>query len=233
MKLARIAVIAAAGVAVAALAGVFQPAGAGGASPDTTAGGITVSGTGTTTVVPDRASFAFGTVSQAATANAALTASSQSVARVIAALKKAGMADGDIQTSDVSLSPRLNDNGQAIVGYTASDTVTVTIKKLGDAGGIVDAAVGAGANQVSGPNLLASDQDAAYRNALKAALTDARAKAETLASASGSSLGKITAIIESPGLGPLPMAAAKDAAAPIEPGTQKIEATVSVTYAIA
>src|SRR2546427_1714935 len=124
MKLARLAVLALAGVAIAALAGIFQPSGAHSASTDTTAGGITVVGTGSATVTPDRASFAFGTVSQAATANAALAASSQSVARVIAALKKAGVAQADIQTSDVSLSPRLNDKGARIVGYTASNNPT-------------------------------------------------------------------------------------------------------------
>lgn len=232
MKLARIAVLAAAGIAVAAFAGVFQPAGAGSAPTDETAGGITVSGTGSASVTPNRASFAFGSVSQAGRANAALTASSQSVARVIAALKRAGVAQADIQTSEVSLSPRMNDNGDAVVGYTASSTVTVTVKKLGAAGDIVDAAVGAGANQVSGPNLLASDQGAAYKNALRTALADARAKAETLATASGSTLGKITAIVESGGPVPMPLTAGKDAAVPIEPGTQDIQATVTVTYAI-
>jgi uncharacterized protein YggE len=192
-----------------------------------------VLGTGSANVTPDRASFAFGTVSQAATANVALAASSQSVARVIAALKKAGVAQADIQTSDVSLSPRMNDNADAIVGYTASNTVTATIRKIGDAGDIVDAAVGAGANQVYGPNLLASDQDAAYRNALKGAVANARAKAETLATASSATLGKITAIVEGGGGAmPMPVAVgAKDSSVPIEPGTQKIEATVSVTFA--
>jgi uncharacterized protein YggE len=233
MKLARIAVIAAAGVAIAAFAGVFQPSGARSApTTDASSGGITVLGTGSANVTPNRASFAFGTVSQAATANAALTASSQSVARVIAALKKAGVAQADLQTSDVSLSLRMNDNGDAIVGYTASNTVTATIRKLGDAGDVVDAAVGAGSNQVYGPNLLASDQDAAYRNALKTAVAEARAKAETLATASNSTLGKITAIVEGGGPMPMPIAVgAKDSSVPIEPGTQKIEATVSVTFA--
>jgi uncharacterized protein YggE len=234
MKLARLALLAAGGVAVTAFAGVFQPSGAHSAPGDTSTGGITVFGTGSANVTPDRASFAFGTVSQAATANAALTASSQAVARVIAALKKAGVAQADIQTSDVSLSPRMNDNGNEIVGYTASNTVTATIRKLGDAGDVVDAAVTAGANQVYGPNLLASDQDAVYRNALKAAVAEARTKAETLAAASNSTLGKITAIVEGGGVTPpMPMAVgAKDSSVPIEPGTQKIEATVSVTFAI-
>ena len=232
MKLARIALIAAAACAVAAFAGVFQPSGANSSPPaDTPSGGITVLGTGSVNVTPDRASFGFGTISQAATANAALAASSQAVARVIAALKRAGVAQADIQTSEVSLSPRTNDRGDAI-GYTASNTVTATIRTIVDAGDIVDAAVGAGANQVYGPNLLASDQDAAYRGALKGAVADARAKAATLATASGATLGKITAIVEGGGAVPMPMAVgAKDSSVPIEPGTQKIEATVSVTFA--
>jgi uncharacterized protein YggE len=234
MKLARIAMIVAAAVAIAAFAGVFQPSGANSApATDTPTGGITVLGTGSANVTPDRASFGFGTVSQAATANAALAASSEAVARVIAALKKAGVSQADIQTSEVSLSPRMNDKGNGIVGYTASNTVTATIRKIGDAGDIVDAAVEVGANQVFGPNLLASDQDAAYRSALKGAVADARAKAETLATASSSTLGKITAIVEGGGGAvPMPMAVGtRDSSVPIEPGTQKIEATVSVTFA--
>jgi uncharacterized protein len=231
MKLARIALLAAAGVAVAGFAGVFQPSGAHSASADTSSGGITVLGTGFANVTPDRASFTFGTVSQAVTANAALAASSQSVARVIAALKKAGVAQADIQTADVSLSPRMNDNGNDIVGYTASNTVTAIIRKIGDAGDVVDAAVGAGANQVSGPDLLATDQDAAYRNALKSAVAQARSKAETLAAAANATLGQVTAMVEGGGVVPLPAAGARDTTVPIEPGTQRIEATVSVTFA--
>jgi uncharacterized protein len=233
MKLARIAVLAAAGLAVAAFAGVFQPSGAHSAPADTTAGGITVLGTGSANVTPDRASFAFGTVSQARTASAALAASSQAVTRVIDALRRAGVARADIQTADVSLSPRMSENGEEIIGYTASNTVTAIVRKLADAGDVIDAAVGAGANQMSGPNLLASDQDTVYRNALKAAVAEARTKAETLASASGLALGNITAIVESGGAMPLPVAGgARDSAVPIEPGTQRIEATVSVTFAI-
>ena len=232
MKLARIAVIAAAGLAVAAFAGVFQPSGAQSAAADTSAGGITVIGSGSANVTPDRASLAFGTVSQAKTASAALAASSQAVTRVIDALRKARIAKADIQTSEVSLSPRFNDTGETVVGYTATNSVTATVRKLGDAGDVIDAAVGAGANQVSGPNLLASDQDAAYRTALKAAVANARAKAETLAGATGVTLGKVTAVIEG-GAMPIPLAAgaAKDSATPIEPGTQEIQASVSVTFA--
>jgi len=126
----------------------------------------------------------------------------------------------------------LNNNGDEIVGYTASNTVTATIKKIGDAGDVVDAAVAAGANQVSGPNLLASDQDAAYRNALKSAVAQARSKAETLAGAANATLGKMTAMVEGGGVVPLPATGARDSVAPIEPGTQRIEASVSVTFAL-
>jgi hypothetical protein len=231
MKPARILVLAAAGLLAVSLVGVFQPSGARGQAADPSPGSITVLGTGSATVVPDRASFQFGTVSQARTAAAALAASSQAVDRVIAALRNAGVARADIQTSQVSLSPRSNDQGDEIIGYTATNSVTANIRKLADAGAVIDAAVAAGANQVSGPNLLASDQDAAYRNALKAAVAEAREKAETLASSSGVTLGKITAIVEGGGAIPLPAAGERTTAVPIEPGTQRIEASVSVTYA--
>jgi uncharacterized protein len=232
MKPARIAAIAAFGLAVAAFAGIFQPSGARSAD-DVSPGGITVAGSGSVSVAPDRAAFTFGTVSQATTAAAALAASSQSVTRVVNAVRGAGVARADIQTAEVSLSPRLNETGEAIVGYTATNSITATVRRIADAGGVIDAAVGAGANQIYGPNLLASDQDAASRSALKAAVAEARAKAEMLAGASGLTLGRITAISESGGT-PEPFYAAdaaRTSAAPIEPGTEKVQATVSVTFA--
>jgi hypothetical protein len=232
MKLARIAVLAAACLVAVAFAGVLEPRGASGAAADTAPGGVTVVGTGSTRVTPDRASFAFGTVSQASTAAAALDAGTAAVNRVIAALQRAGVAKADLQTSEVSVSARWNETGDAIVGYTASNTVTATVRKLGDAGDVIDAAVAAGANQVWGPNLLASDQSAAYRDALKAAVADARAKAQALAAASGVTTGAITSISEVGAPAPMPMGAARDSVVQIEPGTQQITASVSVTFAL-
>jgi hypothetical protein len=232
MNLARISVLAAFGLAAVAFAGVLQPAGAGSAT-DPASGGITVLGTGSANVTPDRAGFTFGTVTQANTASAALAASTDAVSRVVAALQRAGVARSDIQTAEVSLSARWDEQGQTIQGYTASNTVTATVRKLGDAGAVIDAAVAAGANQMSGPNLLASDHASAYRDALKAAIADARAKAQTLATASGVATGGITAIAEAGGTPqPMPLGAMRDSLAQIEPGTQKIEATVSVTFAL-
>jgi uncharacterized protein len=235
MKLVRIALLAGAAAAVVALAGVLQPSGASGSPADATPAGITVDGTGTTTAVPDRAGFVFGTVSQAKTASAALSASSDAAAKIVAALQRAGVAKPDIQTSEVSLSPVTNDSGDTIVGYSATNGVNATVRRLADAGAVVDAAVAAGANQVSGPNLLVSDQAAAYRSALATALADAHAKAQTLANAAGATLGAVTAISEN-GQTPITFApsaaASKDAATPVEPGEQQIQATVSVTYAL-
>jgi hypothetical protein len=233
MKFARLAGLAALGLAAAAFAGVLHPSGASGSAADTTSGTLTVIGAGTATATPDQASFAFGTVSQAKTASAALAASSDAVDRVVAALRKAGVASADLQTADVSLSPRYDDKGETILGYTASNTVAAIVRKLDSAGQVVDAAVAAGANQVSGPSLVASDQAAAYREALRAAMVDARAKAQALAAASGLATGAITSITEGTAT-PVPVDAAKQAAdAPtIEPGTQEIDATVSVTFAV-
>jgi uncharacterized protein YggE len=227
-------VVAAAALTALAFAGVFQPSGARGSAADASSAGITVLGTGSTTVIPDRAAFTFGTVAQAKTASAALAASSEAVSRVIAALRRAGVAKADIQTSEVSLAPRSNDQGNTIVGYTATNSVTATVRNLADAGAVIDACVGAGADQVYGPNLLAADESSAYREALKAAVADARAKAQTLATASGVTLGRITAIVEGgPTPAPIPVAgAARDSTTPIEPGTQRIDATVTVTFAL-
>jgi uncharacterized protein len=235
MKLASIALLAAGSLAAAAFSGVYQPSRASSApSADASPAGITVVGTGSVTVTPNRARFTFGTVSEASTAAGALGASSQGVARIVDALRKAGVAKGNIQTSEVSLTPRMDENGTTVVGYTATNSVTATVQTIADAGDVVDAAVGAGANQVYGPNLIASEQDAAYRKALAEAVAEARAKAESLAATAHVSLGRITAIAES-GESPQPVFSETrlaDSATKIEPGTQSIEATVSVTFAV-
>jgi uncharacterized protein YggE len=233
MKLVHLALLAAAGMAVAALAGVFQPTRAESAAPPGS-GRITVVGTGSASVVPDRTSFTFGTVSQARTAADALRASAEAVARIVDALHTAGVARADIQTAEVSVSPRMNESGDAVVGYTASDSVSVTVRKIAAAGDVVDAAVGAGANQVYGPELVASDQDSAYRKALAAAVAKARDKAELLAGSAGARLGRITAVAEGDAT-PQPVfaaSAARDSAVKIEPGTQTVDATVTVTFAL-
>jgi uncharacterized protein len=120
-----------------------------------------------------------------------------------------------------------------VLGYTASNTVSASIA-LAKAGPLVDAAVGAGATGVSGPSLTRSDSDALYAKALQAAVANAADKAKTLATAAGLSLGGVQTMVEG-SQQPVVFAAGKmDAgvATPIEAGTQSIDATVTVTYAL-
>ncbi|HEY2371655.1 MAG TPA: SIMPL domain-containing protein [Gaiellaceae bacterium] len=221
-------------LAAAAIAGVARPReGRAADNPLTPVKTVTVSGSGSVSTVPDRASFDFTVDTQAATAQAALARNASAAAAMIAAIKNAGVADADLQTGQVALSPRLNDAGTDVLGYTASNTVTATIA-ITKAGALVDAAVGAGATGVSGPTLTRSDSDALYDKALQAAVANAADKAKTLATAAGLSLGSVQTMSEG-SQQPVVFAAGKmDAgvATPIEAGTQTIDATVTVTYGL-
>jgi uncharacterized protein YggE len=220
-------------LAIAALAAVLLTGGAEAAtSPGT--GTITVSGTGTVSAVPDQASFSFTVQTKATTAAAALSRNATVTRAVITAVEDAGVPDADIQTSQVSLDPVTSNDGTSIVAFTASDSIDVTKLAIAKAGAVVDAAVGAGATGVSGPSLQISSQDAIYAKALKAAVAQAKTKAQALADAAGLSLGGVVTIVEGDGAAvPLPYAqgAAKDVT-PIEPGTQAVQATVTVTFAL-
>ncbi len=217
-----------------AIAGVAQPHFGRSATPTTTAAPtrtITVSGDGSVTTVPDRATFSFTIDTRAKTASAALTQNSKDAEAVIAALKAAGVSSANLQTSQVSLQPQTSQDGTQILGYAASNSVTARTALAG-AGKIVDAAVSAGANGVSGPSLDVSDQKSLYRDALHKAVDDAKLKAQSLADAAGLSLGAVQSIAEGGTSMPIPMAGKlSDAAAPIEAGTQQIQASVTVTYA--
>jgi len=230
----RIALTALAGLALlAAGAALLRPAGAGavGSAATDAASGITVQGSATVSAAPDKAQLSFGVSSQAPTARAALAANATEMRRVIAALRGAGVAE--LHTDSVWLSPQYGD-ANAVTGYAAQNSVSATVAAA-RAGAVIDAAVGAGANQVSGPSLSSSEQASLYRQALKAAVEDARLRAQALAEAAGSTLGRVTQVVES-GAAPQPVPMAEKAAAadstPIEPGQQQIEADVTVTFAL-
>jgi uncharacterized protein YggE len=233
MKLLRLALLGAASAAVVAFAGVGRPDRASGDTPTSTvARSITVSGNGMVSATPNQAVFSFGVTTRGKTAVQALAANSADMRKLIDALKAAGIASGSLQTSSVSLSPVMSNQGDAIVGYTVSNSVSATITNLGHAGEIVDAAVAAGANQVDGPNLTVSDQTSLYQAALKAAVADAREKAQALAAAAGLHLGGVTSVQENAGSTPITFEA-KGAAAPSTPivsGTQQINASVTVVF---
>ncbi|HYK06912.1 MAG TPA: SIMPL domain-containing protein [Gaiellaceae bacterium] len=216
---------------VGVFAAISLPGPASSAAAD--AGGITVQGTASVAAVPDRAELSFGVETQGQTARAALSANAAEMRGVIAALKTAGGTE--VKTQSISLSPRYGEQN-AVQAFVATNSVSAAIKEIGRAGVLIDAAVNAGANQVYGPSLSRGDQDELYRNALEAAVADARASAQALASAANLSLGRITAIVEGGGSAPQPFAAADKAmeagSTPIEPGTQQVTAVVSVTFSV-
>jgi uncharacterized protein YggE len=213
---------------------------------------LTVSADGRSQRVPDLALFSAGVTTQGKSAGEALGANSAAMTRVIAALKRAGVADRDIQTSNLSINPvyseprRLPDgtierHAPEIVGYQVSNTVSVRQRKLGDYGQIIDTLVGAGANQVNGPNFQLDEPDAALDEARTEAMGKARARAELYARAAGLHVVRIVSISESGGYAPpMPVMyrmAAEAAPAPPPPpvaaGEVSLTANVTVQFELA
>ena len=198
---------------------------------------ITVNGTGTVKAVPDIAVWSFSVSSRATSARDALKVNGGEMRKVIAALKGAGIAAADLRTSQVYLSPRSNQDGTSIIGYEASNSVTAKVRQVASAGEVVDAAVEAGADGVSGPSFQVSAQDALYRQALAAAFDEAKAKATRLAQQGGLTLGKAIVISEQGSSQPIfyaqriSKAAAADST-PVEAGESEVQASVTVTFAI-
>jgi uncharacterized protein len=233
MKIASIAALAAVlGVGVA-FAGVGRPNAAHG-SPATTGRTVTVEGVGSARTTPDTAQVSFGVETRAATASAALAANAEKMRRVIAALRASGVAKADLQTQDVSVYPHQTDSG-APDGFDASTSVAVTVRRIAATGKVVDAAVGAGADETSGPSFSRSSREALTQQALRDAFANARDKARVLAEAAGSQLGQVQRIEEAPAAPepmPLAYAAVDQARTPVEPGTQTVQQTVTVTFSL-
>jgi uncharacterized protein len=232
MKTRHVLVLAAALLTAALFAGIGVPRLARGV--DAKPGTVVVNATGSVEVVPDTVTLELGVSTAGTTAKGAMNANNDEAARVIAAIRSADISRDDIATEYVSLNPRTSENGDEIVGYTASNVVTVTVHRLANAGAVIDAAVGAGANVVSGPSLSRDDSDALYRDALKHAVAAAREKAEALGEAGHFTIGSISSVAEGREYEPMPVydRAALAAATPIEPGTQKVTASVTVTFTI-
>jgi uncharacterized protein YggE len=207
-----------------------------------TAETISVTGTGKTTLVPDRFSFTAGVQTTAPTVEEAVNQNNAKIASVIAALKKAGATDQEIRTTNFSIFPQqVYEQGQAprVVGYQASNQVLVTKKDIAMAGRLLQVALNAGVNETSGLNFEVSDPARGRDQGLKAAFDDARAKASLLAQAAGRALGRAMMITEgsdtTPPPRPMPMGvmAAKGEAisqVPVEGGTRELAYTISVVF---
>jgi uncharacterized protein YggE len=202
---------------------------------------VTVTGNGRATVTPDRFTFNVGVQTVSPTVEDAVAENNRRVAAVIAALKKAGAQDKDIQTSQFSIYPQQNyEQGKlpTITGYQVMNNVTVRSSKVGDAGRLLGIAVAAGVNNSSGINFEVSDPARGRDEGLKAAFDDARAKATVLAQSAGRTLGR--AIMISEGVQPqqpipMPRVMAMEARAavadvPVESGSQELGFTVTVAF---
>jgi uncharacterized protein len=196
---------------------------------------ITVTGTGTVSSAPQVTVWSFGATTRADTASGAFAAASSTMRKLIAAIKAEGIAADDLQTQQVSLMVQQNDDGTKTIGYAASSSVQVTVRALDTAGAVVDAAVAAGATDVSGPSFDLTGRDELYRRALGAAVDDATAKARVLAASAGVTLGRIATLTEGSSAMPVIRADASPQSSggvPIEPGESEVTASVTATFAV-
>jgi uncharacterized protein YggE len=201
---------------------------------------LDIDATGEVTRVPDVAIISAGVVSRSATASGAMQDAADRMERVIAALKRAGIADRDIQTSSVNLNPEykyVENQPAQLVGYSASNSVTVRFRDIRNSGKVLDALVSQGANQINGPNLTVDKPEAALDEARAKAIANARARADLYAKALGLRVVRVVSVSESggnyPAPPPMPMYARAEAASaktPIEPGEQKLQVNLSVTF---
>ena len=204
---------------------------------------LDVVATGEVQRVPDVAIISAGVMNRATTANQAISDNARSMQRIVAALKRAGVAERDIQTSSLNLNPdyRHSENqAPVLTGYTINNQVTVRFRDIKESGRILDALVAQGANSINGPHLTIDKPEAALDQARRDAIGKARARAELYASAIGKRVGRILSISEGGGgySPPMPymrmrgesaVAVNADSVA-IAPGEQTLTATVSVSF---
>jgi len=199
--------------------------------------------TGEVRVSPDRATIAVGVQSRATTVAEASAANSRRQRAVIDAIKAKGVPADQIATSSFNVIPetRYDREGQAAprtTSYLVVNAVTVELKRIDQVGPVIDAALGAGANQINSLTFTVANADSARRAALAIAVANARADAEVMARAAGGSLGPLLEMSASDIAMPVPMTrmtmtmkeAAQGAAVPIEPGQETVRAMITARW---
>ncbi|MDR3091026.1 MAG: SIMPL domain-containing protein [Clostridiales bacterium] len=210
-------------------------------------GRVTVTGSGKVTVSPDTAIISVGVRNEGTDAESVAKENAEKMAKVVAAAKSAGVAEEKIKTSRLSLNPKYSyeKNTSRIVGYNASNQITLTVADIEKAGVILDAAFKAGANYGGGITFTLSDRDKYYQQALTAAVTNAKAKADTIAKAAGVKTLAPSEITESGGYNSyspiyyndamesangMMKAASDSVTTPVSAGEIEVSATVSIVY---
>ena len=207
---------------------------------------LTLSSSGEARTSPDQASISLGVTTEGATAAVAMQRNRERMNAVVAAVRREGIAERDIQTSGLNLSPQyVHENNKAprVTGYQASNMVTLTVKDLARLGPVVDAVVGAGANQVHGINFGLQNVDAASDEARRTAVRNVQRKAELYAQATGMRIVRLVNLTEGGGYQPRPpvpmyrsravMMEAADAATSVSPGEVEVRVDVTAVYELA
>lgn len=205
---------------------------------------LTVGGVGVARIAPDTAEITVGVITEAKDAAKAHADNAAATARVHNAVKALGVADRDIQTVHYDFSQRYDtrESGRSeVIGYTAQNSVVITVRSLNNVGKVIDAALANGANRIDSLNFTASDTSLAKNAALADAVRSAQGKAQAMANALGVRLVRIANVYADTQAGsprdsnfmPLMMAKeAYDASTPISAGELSVEASVNVTYVI-
>ena len=203
---------------------------------------LDVNATGEVSRVPDLAIISAGVQTLQPTATGAIEENAARMERVRAALKRAGIADRDIQTSTISLNPEYRyaeNQPPRLTGYRASNNVNVKFRDLKRTGAILDALVAEGANQLNGPSLTIDKPESAYDEARVKAIAAGQARAELYARALGKRIVRILSVSESGAFVPPPMpyamrdgaqAASAVAKTEVDPGTQELSVSVSMSF---
>ena len=200
---------------------------------------LDISATGEATRVPDVAVITAGVITRAATARAALQQNAARMERVRAALKQAGIADRDIQTSNISLNPEyryVQDQPPRLTGYSASNQLNVRFRDIAKSGDILDALVAEGANSINGPTLTIDKPEEALDEARAKALGVGRARAQVYARALGMRVVRLVSVSESGGNFPPPMPVMMEArgqavaGTKIDPGEQQLSITLGMVF---
>lgn len=203
---------------------------------------LSLSATGEVSLSPDQATISAGVLTRGETAAAAVRENAQAMSRVFAELRRAGVADADMQTSQLSVSPVYqsydrNDGEQRITGYEARNTVTAMVRDIDDVGAVIDAVFEAGANTLDGVNFSSSDAEAARNEARRRAVAELYALRDLYAEAAGFDLVRLTSFSESSGGRPYPVmmraeAFSSDASTPVAAGELTISVSVNAVWEI-
>lgn len=202
---------------------------------------LNLSASGEVKVAPDMATITTGVATEAPTAAEAMRLNREKMTAVVAALRRHGIEQKDIQTSGLNLSPQYTyrDNLPPVLrGYQASNNVSVNVYDLNKLGAVVDGVVASGANQINGVNFGLRDSNAAQDDARRAAVLALKAKADLYAQATGLRIKGLRSLSEGGGYEPpRPMyramasnVMAEDASTPIEPGQLTVRIDIQGVY---